>query len=77
MKQIDITKVLRTLLAVAVLFVAMIPLSPCLLVFTEGKDGGITIWNFVGIAYILGVIAIIWFINKRHQDNDNREETEG
>ena len=77
MKQIDITKVLRTLLAVAVLLVAMILLSPCLLVFTEGKDGGITVWNFVGIAYILGVIAVIWYMNKRYQDHDDREETEG
>ena len=77
MKQIDITKVLRTLLAVAVMLVAMILLSPCLLVFTEGKDGGITVWNFVGIAYIIGVIAIVWLINKKHQDHDNREEAEG
>ncbi len=77
MKQIDITKVLRTLMAVAVLLVAMILLSPCLLVFTEGADGGITVWNFVGIAYLLGVIAVVWYMNKRYQDHDDREETEG
>jgi len=61
-----ITKICNWLLAAAAMFVMMIILSPCLLIFTEGKDGGITVFNFIGIAYLLGIIWLAWYVNKRH-----------
>lgn len=65
MKQIDFDKVLCTLTIIGLFIVMMIVLSPCLLIFTEGKDGGITIWNFVGIAYTLGIAWIVGYVIKR------------
>ena len=65
MKQIDFDKVLCTLTIIGLFIVMMIVLSPCLLIFTESKDGGITIWNFVGIAYMLGIAWIVGYVIKR------------
>lgn len=73
MKQIDTNKVLGIIIAIAAWLVVMILLSPCLLIFTEGKDGGITVWNFVGIAYLLGVIGIVGYAIKQHKTNNNGE----
>ena len=69
MKQIDFNSVLGMIIAIAAWLVVMILLSPCLLIFTEGRDGGITIWNFVGIAYMLGVIGIVGYAIKRHNNH--------
>lgn len=65
MKQIDFDKVLCTLTIIGLFIVMMIVLSPCLLIFTESKDGSITIWNFVGIAYMLGIVWIIGYVIKQ------------
>lgn len=66
--------VLGTIIAIAAWLVVMILLSPCLLIFSEGKDGGITIWNFVGIAYLLGVIGIVSYAVKKHNNNGTPEQ---
>lgn len=76
MKQIDFDKVLVIIFAIAAWLVVMILLSPCLLIFTEGKDGGITIWNFVGIAYLLGVIWIVGHVIKRAKRSSVEHEIE-
>lgn len=68
MKQIDFDKVLCTLTIIGLFIVMMIVLSPCLLIFTESKDGGITIWNFVGIAYMLGIAWIVGYVIKRGKE---------
>lgn len=73
MKQFDFNSVLRIIIAIAAWLVVMILLSPCLLIFTEGKDGGITVWNFVGIAYLLGVIGIVGYSIKKHKDDGAAE----
>lgn len=73
MKQFDFNSVLRIIIAIAAWLVVMILLSPCLLIFTEGKDGGITVWNFVGIAYLLGVIGIVGYAIKKHKDDGAAE----
>ena len=73
MKQIDTNKVLGIIIAIAAWLVVMILFSPCLLIFTEGKDGGITVWNFVGIAYLLGVIGIVGYAIKQTKTNNNGE----
>lgn len=73
MKQIDFNKVLGIILAIGAWLIVMILLSPCLLIFTESKDGSITIWNFVGIAYLLGVVGIISYTINRHNGNGKAE----
>ena len=73
MKQFNFNSVLRIIIAISTWLVVMVLLSPCLLIFTEGKDGGITVWNFVGIAYLLGVIGIVGYAIKQHKTNNNGE----
>lgn len=73
MKQIDFNSVLGTIIAIAAWLVVMVLLSPCLLIFTEGRDGGITVWNFVGIVYLLGVIGIVWYANKRYNQKKGKD----
>ena len=76
MKQIDFDKVLCTLAIIGLFIVMMIVLSPCLLIFTESKDGGITIWNFVGIAYMLGIVWIIGYVIRRGKEAEYRQKME-
>lgn len=45
----------------AMALVGMVVLMPCLLVFTCGHDGGPTVWNFVGAAWI----GCLFFIGKK------------
>lgn len=54
---------------VALCIAAIIAISPCMLILTEGEDGGITIWNFVGIAYL---IVLCWAVDKLGIINDNK-----
>ena len=53
-------------LALIYLFVLVL-FAPVLLIITEGPDGGITIWNFVGIAYLLAWVAVISFYDRRRR----------
>ena len=43
----------------ALIIAGMIVVAPCLLMFTEGEDGGMTIWNVVGLAYMVGLIMLV------------------
>lgn len=53
-------------LALIYLFVLVL-FAPVLLIITEGPDGGITIWNFVGIAYLLAWVAVLSFYERRRR----------
>ncbi|MBQ8676013.1 MAG: hypothetical protein IJ528_07285 [Bacteroidaceae bacterium] len=53
-------------LALIYLFVLVL-FAPVLLIITEGPDGGITIWNFVGIAYALAWVAVLSFYERRRK----------
>ena len=58
------------ILALIYLFVLVL-FAPVLLIITEGPDGGITIWNFVGIAYaIVWVIGISIYERRRQHGED-------
>lgn len=35
-----------------------IMVAPCLLVFSVGKDGELTVWNLVGLAWYVGVAFV-------------------
>ena len=53
-------------LALIYLFVLVL-FAPVLLIITEGPDGGITILNFVGIAYLLAWVAVISNYERRRR----------
>ena len=53
-------------LALIYLFVLVL-FAPVLLIITEGPDGGITIWNFVGIAYALAWVIGISIYERRRR----------
>ena len=46
----------------AVLFIICLP---TLLIFSEGHDGEITVWNFVGIAWLLILVKIAHYVIKK------------
>ena len=54
------------ILALIYLFVLVL-FAPVLLIITEGPDGGITIWNFVGIAYLMAWVAVISYYERRRR----------
>lgn len=57
-------------LALIYLFVLVL-FAPVLLIITEGPDGGITIWNYVGIAYLLAWVAVISYYERRRQHGED------
>lgn len=74
MAKISKIKVLHALISVAVMVVIMVLLSPILLIFTESKDGSITIWNFVGIAYLLMVVGLAYKVNEHYSGKDHGQD---
>lgn len=53
-----IGKVVNFVMTAGVFAMLFILCLPVLLIFSEGSDGGITVWNFVGIAWLLVLVAI-------------------
>lgn len=53
----------------ALIIISIIAIAPCMLILTEGEDGSITIWNFVGLAYL---IVLCWAVDKLGIINDNK-----
>ena len=70
-KNFSKTKVLYALISLAIIAVVVILLSPILLIFTEGRDGSVTPWNFVGIAYLLLVFWVSTKVNKHYKNSNN------
>ena len=50
------------LVAVASWLLVLLVFSPVFLIFSTGSEGEPTIWNVVGIAYL---IILVWFIRKK------------
>lgn len=71
MKKFNKAHLIHILLSLGVMATVMILLSPILLIFTEGRDGSITVWNFVGIAYLLGIICIIGYTRKHYNGGED------
>lgn len=45
-------KTIKNFAKVAIALIAMMAVcAPCLLTFSVGDDGNLTVWNFVGLAY--------------------------
>lgn len=64
-------KLLHALISVAIMAVVLVLLSPILLIFTESKEGCITIWNFVGIGYLLLIMWLAERVNKYYKSKNN------
>ena len=47
------------LVAVCAFLVAMC--LPCLLILSEGRDGELTVWNFIGLAWAVG---LVWAVRR-------------
>ena len=59
-------------LVLALIYLLVVVLfTPVLLIITEGPDGGITIWNFVGIAYLLAWVAVISYYERRRKHGED------
>lgn len=71
MKKFNKAHLIHILLSLGVMATVSILLSPILLIFTEGRDGSITVWNFVGIAYLLGIICIIGYTRKHYNGGED------
>lgn len=53
------------LLMVAIWAAVVVLAMPVILLgFSQGKDGGMTIWNFVGLVVYPAVLWIIWEVTK-------------
>lgn len=47
----------------AVLLLGVVIIAPCALILSEGNNGEPTIWNFIGIAYMFALVAIVRKLN--------------
>ena len=64
-------KVKEILMWVIAGLLAIVLIAPCLLTFSEGLDGGPTIWNLVGLAYTAILVGIVWFIRRSHAQRED------
>jgi len=59
-KLITMAKKIYGWMLMGILALALLALcAPCLLVFSVGHDGELTIWNFVGLAWCLILFCIL------------------
>ena len=60
------------ILVLALIYLLVVVLfAPVLLIINEGPDGGITIWNFVGIAYLMAWVADISYYERRRRHGED------
>lgn len=64
-------KIAQFVILALIYLLVLVLFTPVLLIITEGPDGGITIWNFVGIAYLLAWVAVISFYERRRQHGED------
>lgn len=60
MKKLEnmIKKLYGAVLTAAMIIALLVLAAPCLLIFCEGNDGNPTVWNFVGIAWLVGLAIV-------------------
>lgn len=58
-------KIAQFVILALIYLCVLVLFAPVLLIITEGPDGGITIWNFVGIAYLMAWVAVISYYERR------------
>ena len=60
-----ITKIVYGSLWFAMVLALMVLVSPVLLIFSTGEDGEMTIWNLVGIVWLLLLVCVFNYADKR------------
>lgn len=66
-----ISKVIDFILIAGVFAVFFILCLPTLLIFRERPDEGITVWNFVGVAWFLVLVGIGYYVFKKKDNGQN------
>ena len=51
-------KIMSGLWLTASLLALFVMVAPCFLIFSVGKDGELTVWNFVGMLWCLLVVGL-------------------
>ena len=51
-------KIMSGLWLTACMLALMVLVAPCLLVFSVGKDGELTVWNLVGLAWMVVLFGV-------------------
>jgi hypothetical protein len=64
-------KIAQFVVLALIYLLVLVLFAPVLLIITEGPDGGITIWNFVGIAYALAWVIGISIYERRRQHGED------
>lgn len=60
-------KIAQFVVLALIYLLVLVLFAPVLLIITEGPNGEITIWNFLGIAYLLAWVAVISYYERRRQ----------
>ena len=58
-------KLIQFVLYATMYLIAFLFTLPTLLIFSKGKDDSITVWNFVGILWLLMLCWIVGKISKK------------
>lgn len=64
-------KIAQFLVLALIYFFVLVLFAPVLLIISEGPDGGVTIWNFVGIAYLLAWVIGFSLYERRRQHGED------
>lgn len=64
-------KIAQFLVLALIYFFVLVLFAPVLLIISEGPDGGVTIWNFVGIAYLLVWVIGFSLYERRRQHGED------
>ena len=62
----NVWSIMMAILLVAVCIVIFLPVT---LIFTEGENGEMTIWNWIGLAYAVLVVIVLKYLYKNGNGN--------
>ncbi len=62
----NVWSIMMAILLVAVCIVIFLPVT---LIFTEGENGEMTIWNWIGLAYAVLVVVVLKYLYKNGNGN--------
>jgi Ca2+/Na+ antiporter len=62
----NVWSIMLAILLVAVCIVIFLPVT---LIFTQGENGEMTIWNWIGLAYAVLVVVVLKYLYKNGNGN--------
>lgn len=60
-----VKKIYAGLMIAACLLALAILCAPCFLIFSTGNNGELTIWNFIGLAWLFGIFMLFKYESSR------------